>query len=84
MVETKATATAPEPAEETPAPAAPKEQYIVLYRTNKKGAWVMLPMLYTSIGSAISKLRVQVQAVEAKALKLNIADSKAEYEKIKL
>jgi len=84
MVDTKKETTGNGTDTEQPQEPVLKEQYIVLYKTNKKGAWVMLPMLYTSLGSAINKLKVQVRAVEAKALKLNIADSKAAYEKIKL
>lgn len=64
--------------------AAPKQQYIVLYRTNKKGAWVMLPVLYTSLLGAANKLRVQVNAVEAKALEVNVSDSECKFVTIKL
>ena len=84
MVDTKNTDKEEPAAETAPVPAKPKEQYIVLYKSNKKGAWVMLPVLYSSIGSAVNKLKVQIRAVEAKALKLNIEDGKADYEKIKL
>lgn len=72
-----------EAAAETPA-AAPKEQYIILYRTNKKGAWAMLPMLLASPDSAKGKLKSSVRAVQAKALKVNIGDQKASFETIKL